>query len=301
MDLIRIVNTVTSSNNPPWIYISLDTVEGSSSVGHWIWECALFLPYIKTLQKDTKIPFKILLHEKKLYKTNILSDFGFYEDDIIYSSNMVKDPGGIGTWQETIVYPDEISEYILYLPVFFYVLTTRFDNTKIISAFFYMLNQFRMYYIDKVENIEKTIPISYIARSKVENYKLNSRNFINVGEFSNLLCENSVNIIYTDTLRSLQPQFNDVIKSKIIIVEMGSVFSINVAFIAMNSHIIVINDFTSYDTSDISWIRIFRFLASERDNTVEIFSSATSIHSDFTVDIDRFRRRITELNSSNTA
>ena len=294
MNNIRVISKNISQNNPEFIYISLDTIEGSSCVGHWLWECALFLPYIVQLQKDCKIPFKILLHEKKIYKSNILSDFGFHECDILYSTNMVKDPDGTGVWQEKVVYPDENSEYILFLPTFMYLWQTKFDNKSLIKLFFSSLNQFRMHYINNIQNIEKTIPITYVARSKVENYKNNSRNFINVDAFCNLLDNNMVNILYTDTLQSFNPQFNTIIKSKVLIVEMGSAFTINAAFIAMDSHIIVINDFYDYYTADENFFHIFRFLMQDRNNTVEIFSTG-SYRDDFSVDIDAFKRRIDEL------
>ena len=288
MEPIRIINKCTSSNNPEFIYISLDTTEGSSCVGHWIWECALFLPHIKELQKDTKIPFKILLREKKLYKTNILSDFDFHETDIVYSNNMVLDPDGTGTNQEMAVFPDGNSDYILYLPVFFYLWHTK------LKPFFSLLNDFRMHYISNISDTTKTIPISYVARSKVENYRRNFRNFMNADAFSKLLDDNMVNMIYTDRLQSLTPQFNDIIKSKVIILEMGSAFTINAAFIAMNSHIIVINDIWGYHTVGEPFFHIIRFLMEERNNTVEIFSRGSGTQN-FSVDIDAFKIRINQL------
>jgi hypothetical protein len=295
MEPIRIINKCTSSNNPEFIYISLDTTEAVSCVGHWMWECALFLPHIKELQKDTKIPFKILLNEKKLYKTNILSDFDFHERDIVYSSNMVQDPDGTGKQQEKYVYPSgDDQNQIIYVPSFFYHWNVNIGNKNIFNRFCTFLNDFRMHYISNISDITKTIPISYIARSKVENFRPNFRNFMNADAFCKLLDDNMVNMIYTDKFQSLTPQFNDVIKSKVIIVEMGSAFTINATLIAMNSHIIVINDNWGYHTAGEPFFHIFRFLMKERNNTVEIFSRGSGTQN-FSVNIDAFQKRIDEL------
>ena len=193
MDLFRIIDNCKSKDRPSFIYISLDTIEGSSSVGHWIWECSLFLPYIKDL---VKTPFKILLKEKKNYKLNILSDFGFYDDDIVYSNKMASDGQ---TNQEQYVIPSE-EEYIMYVPKFFYLWNTVLENNVFLDAF----NRFRDYYA--LPDIVKTTPISYIARSRKENYLTNYRHFVNVDEFIEMINMKNVNIIDVDNFSSLKPQ-----------------------------------------------------------------------------------------------
>lgn len=295
MELIRIINKNTTNINQEFIYVSLDTTEGSNCVGHWIWECALFLPRIKELQSKSKIPFKILLHEKKLYKTNMLSDFGFHECDIVYSSNMVQDPDGTEQPHNKYVYLSEDNlDHIVYVPSFFYVWNINIGNKEIFNKFYNFLNEFRMHYIKNIPDTTKTIPISYVARSKVENYRPNFRNFMNADAFCNLLENKMVNIIRTEALQSFNPQFHDIIKSKVIIVEMGSAFTINAVFIAMDSHIIIINDNWGYHSAGQSFFHIFRFLMKERNNTVEIFSSGSGTQN-FSVNIDAFKKRIDEL------
>ena len=121
MDHFYIINNCPT-NTPSFVYISLDTTEGEC-VGHWMWECALFLPYLKEIQK----PFKILLHTSKTFKTNILADFDCC--DIVYSPNMTQDPHGGGTWQEQYVVPQE-SEYVMYVPKFFYLWNTSVSSTS---------------------------------------------------------------------------------------------------------------------------------------------------------------------------
>lgn len=183
MELIRTINTTTET---PFIYVSMDTAEGTGCVGHWIWECALFLPYIKDIQKKTTIPLKILLNEKRRYKTNILSDFGFYEDDIIYSTRMEKDGN---EWQEHYVIPVE-NEYMMYAPKFFYLWKTSVNTAE----FFDALERFREFYIGKLQSITKTTPIVYVARSRLENYEPNKREFINFDDFCAMLVKRDVDM-----------------------------------------------------------------------------------------------------------
>jgi len=285
--VIDIVNTFTNNNNIQHVYVSLDTAEGSC-VGHWLWECALFLPYIKVLKKTLPYTLKILLHDSKRYKTNILSDFDFYETDILYSSKMISDHRGRGNWQETFVIPEE-SEYIIYLPKFFYLWETNIHT----SLFFDCLTRFREYYIQKIPDTSKSIPITYVARSRKENYANNYREFINKDEIRTMLEENKVNIMDVDTLTSLVPQFSQILTSKTIIVEMGSAFKINAGLLASNSRIIVINDLWDYYNVDAPFFHILRKLMNERNNTIEIFS--TGAIKPFTVDKEYLEKRVCEL------
>lgn len=287
MELIRSINTSTER---AFIYVSMDTAEGRACVGHWIWECALFLPYIKDIQKKTTIPLKILLNEKRRYKTNILSDFGFYEDDIVYSTRMAKDGE---EWQQSYVFPEE-NEYMMYVPKFFYLWTVSVNSTE----FFDALEQFRSFYISSLQPITKSTSIIYVARSRLENYQPNKREFTNFDDFCTMLDKRGVNILNVDTLSSLTPQFQAILSAKTIIVEMGSAFQINATFIASNSHIIVINDVfkPNFTVCNDSFIQIYRKLMSLRNNTFEIFSRG-AIREPFTIDLREFENVIDEYRS----
>jgi hypothetical protein len=283
MELIRSINTTTDT---PFIYVSMDTAEGTGCVGHWIWECALFLPYIKDIQKKTTIPLKILLNEKRRYKTNILADFGFYEGDIVYSTKMANDGE---TLQEQYVVPVE-NEYMMYAPKFFYLWKTSVNTPE----FFEALERFRQFYISTLQPITKSTSIMYVARSKLENYAANKREFINFDDFCMLLDKKGVNILNIDTLSSLTPQFQAILSAKTIIVEMGSAFTINAAFIASNSHIIVINDNFDYNRCSYPFFQIFKNLMSIRNNTIEIFSH-TQFGESFTIDLTKFETYIDNI------
>lgn len=285
--VIDTINTFTNNNTITHAYVSLDTAEGSC-VGHWIYESAIFLPYIKHLQKTLPYTLKILLHDSKRYKKNILSDFDFHETDIVYSGIMISDHRGNGGWQESFVIPEE-SEYILYLPKFFYLWATNIHT----SLFFDCLTKFRDYYIQKIPDTSKSIPITYLARSRKENYPNNYREFINNDEIRTMLENNKVNILDVDNLTSFIPQFTQILNSKTIILEMGSAFTINAGFIASNSHFIIINDFWDYYTCDTPSFHILRKLMNERNNTIEIFSTG-GIKS-FSVHKESLEKRVCEL------
>jgi len=282
-DLFFVLNTMPSNKETQFAYISLDCNEGMC-VGHWIWECAFFLPAIKELRK--KLPLKILLNEPKMYKKNILSDFGFYESDIVYSNKLEQFP--IHNHGKCI-YPEE-SEFLLYVPNILYLWSIGLET----SLFFECLNSFRNYYVQQLPDLTKSIPISYIARSRKENYTSNYREFINKEKIENLLQKKGVNIIYTDSMTSFVPQFYEILKSKVIIIEMGSAFTINVSFIASNSHIIVLNDTWDYYNCNNGWFHVLRKLVTERNNTVEIFSKG-HWRDAFTIDKDKLEKRVSDI------
>lgn len=277
----NIINTKVNIHDINFINFSLDTIEGSNCVGHWIWECGLFLPLIKDLQINSTIPIKILLHNSKRYKINILKDFGFGESDIIYSSNITNNGK---TWQENYVMPMETS-YIMYVPKFFY-LWHEYSNIRN-DYFLNTIELFRNFYIPTGYKEKKTIPILYLIRSKKENYT--NKTFLNIDKFSQMLEKNNVDILNIDNLNSLKPQFNIILKSKVIIMEMGSVFAINASLIATNSHIIILNDHYDYYNSNLCFIELYRYLMKKRNNTVEIYDTCRDINN---IDINRFENFI---------
>lgn len=275
-----VIQNEPSSNSV--VYISLDTVEGRSCVGHWIWECGLFLPYIDDLRRNLTVPLKILLFEEKLYKRNVLSDFGFKSTDIVYSDNMTNT-----SFPEQYVVPDT-PFYKLIVPNFFFLWKTSVST----SFFFEALARFRHHYISSIADVSKSVSMSYVTRSDKENYIPNARTFVNATDFKDMLERKGVHMIETDTMNSLKPQFQAVLQSKTLIVEMGSAFTINAAFISSDCRIIVLNDIWDYHRSDNSFFQIFRKLMEQRNNTIEVFSHGGHYKDPFTVDIPLFEKKI---------
>jgi hypothetical protein len=289
---MQIIDTTNLDRDVEFMYLSLDTAEGKDCVGHWIWECSFFINDIKKYSEEYNLPIKILLSNKKAYKLNILSDFGFNESDIVYSNKMTNHSTDLNL---NYVIPEE-EEYVLIVPSFFYLWKTS-RNSEI---FFNKVAEFRKYYIDNLPAITKTIDITYISRSQKENYSGNNRKFINFKDFRSLMNEKNVNILDIDTLSSLKPQFHTVLSSKVIIVEAGSAFTINCAFIASNSHIIIINDIHHYNNpNNTEWLHMLLKLVESRNNTVEIFSRGdkTNNNTPFSVDLNRMSEKIDILRS----
>ena len=169
-------------------------------------------------------------------------------------------------------------------------------NTNVhLTSFFTSLKLFRSFYIENIVDNIKTIPILYLRRSIKENCGKNNvsnRRFHNIEEFSRMISKNNISILDIDDLSSFHTQFNTVIKSKIIIMEMGSVFTINATFIAENSHIIILNDFLNYyswNNNGDCFHKVMMFLMKERKNTVDIFDTCYNIDN---IDIDKFEKFI---------
>lgn len=262
------------------IYIALDTIEGSGCAGHWIWECGLMLPHIKEIQQNNKKKFKIILNKKKQFKLDILNDFGFYDDDIVYSDKMTI--SGI-KWQENYVYIDELDS-VTYIPYFFYLWNTT-DTIK--SHYFYFsLDLFRNFYINQIESLNKTIPILYIGRTKVPGEVYCPDKIRNSQDIINTMDKYNIPILDISKLNSLKPQFEMVLKSKIIIMEQGSAFLINAVLISSNSHILILNDFDNYYTSELSYLKASRKLMQERNNTVDILQTSIP-HVSIDIDINK--------------
>jgi hypothetical protein len=277
----HLVNTMKETSDVPFVYCILDTTEGSSCFGHWMWECAIFVPYIKSLQAECTKKIKILLNGYKRYKLNVLTDFGIDESDIVYSTNMSNQ----GAWQEHYVIPME-KEYIAYLPRFMYLWPVTIHT----DAFFKHVDNFRDFYISK--SIDKTIPVLYLRRSRTENYNLHTRKFINIDSMIDMLNKNYVTILDVDTLTSIRPQIDAVLRSKVIILEMGSAYTVNAGWFAANSHIIILNDFFNAAIASEPYMQVIRKQLKDRNNTHESLSLSNSFHASFNVDVDKLEKLI---------
>ena len=61
MEYFTLINTVIDLQ-PLFVYVSLDSFEGSICAGHWIGECGILIPHIIELKKHINKPLKILLN-----------------------------------------------------------------------------------------------------------------------------------------------------------------------------------------------------------------------------------------------
>lgn len=241
-ELFERINDIPNPDENTSYYCILDTSEGSDCFGHWIHECALFLPFVKELRAEYPT-MKILLHCKRRYKLNTLIDFGFTENDIEYSSFMLESTKcHCDSWNSENdhllhgwVLPVK-KNYVAFLPKFPFVNVTVKEN-KILQTVAHAFKEFYDIYSEK----EKTIPILYLIRSRKENYESpNKRQLVNLDEMLEMLKKHNVEILDVDTLSSLRDQIEIVQKAKVILNEFGSV-TVNNCFFSSFSHCIILN------------------------------------------------------------
>lgn len=272
-----LINLETESDH---IYVCLDTAEGTDCFGHWMYECALFLPYLKIVSEEFKKPLRIILHSNKRYKRVVLSDFGFKEDSIVFS-NRLTTTGHY--WQMNHVIPIESCSYIV--PKFLYT----WPVTTNTLPFFEHVNKFIEYYDSPVI---KTIPYLFLKRSEKENYAKNSRKFLNLHETVSCLRDNNVQILDVDTLDSLRPQIQLVRSAKVLIMEMGSAFTINAGWFAKDCHVIILNDFFNANTCQYTFMDVIRKQMKSNNVTFEILTHQPVYNADFSIPLERLLQRI---------
>lgn len=226
------------------IYCSLDTKEGADCFGHWIYECAVFIPSICKL-KELYPTLKILLYCPRKFKINTLKDFGLLESDIEYSTNMSdRSLCRCNEW-----YKEELCNHDhtnhgwvlpatkdrLYIPHFFYSNRNSVNNIN----FFKCVKEFQEHYNIYNYNVQKSIPFLYLIRSRKENYSLSTRIFENLDDMLSLSKKHDIKIIDIDTLSSIREQVNIVLQANVIIHEDGSSL-VNSTFFSKNSHAVIL-------------------------------------------------------------
>lgn len=278
---------IHSGDTTDFVYLALDTLEGSECFGHWIWECGLFLPFVSEIEKQVGKPIKLLLRSQKKFKDIILRDFGFGADRIDYCDNLIQ----IGDdWQEKCVHPLH-NNYSIIRPPFFFVWQTY--KSKL---FYRCLARFRDHYGCNKPTV-KSIPVLFIPRTSRENYTLNKRGFVNDEEVRSMLQRNCCHILDLDNITSFQDQIRMVLSAKTIIVEFGSAFTVNCCLMGHDSHVLVFNDYYDLQNSDVSFIQIMRLLLGASGITYDVLSRQTDAKADFTLDIADLEKRITRSRS----
>ena len=296
-----IQETVTDDNT---VVCSLDTIEGSDCFGHWINECAIFLPAIKQLQ--LKYPtLKILLRHRRRFKLNILADFGFSEDDIIYSDTLSTDCH-CSQW----LYCNNLKYEWLYIDEARYCSHIRhgwaipsnpssvfirpnytFLNVTIIetTSFKSLVSQFKAWYGIPEDIPSKSIPFLYLIRSKKENYALNARAFQNIDQMVDMCKRQEIEILDIDTLSSLRDQIQKVLSAKTIILEWGSAM-INATYFSKGSHVIILNSYVL----GRHHIELMNHMMEQNGTDFTRFHPVPNLPN-FTIDIDALERYIVTL------
>ena len=289
-----IVGPVDVSGLP--VFCSLDTTEGSDCFGHWIHECATFLPKILKL-KSYYPGIKILLRTKRRFKLNTLIDFGFQESDIAYSDTMVPASAcKCYSWHGDMcldrahflhgwVMPAD-TNCLTFIPHYTFTTATGISNTLFLEN----VKEVKSEYGVTQYAGPKTIPILYLIRSRKENYASpTARIFANLDGFVEMLQRHNVYILDIDTLSSLKEQAAIVMRAKIIIHEYGSA-TVNSTFFSNNAHTLVLNTFHQGE----SLIKLFDHLIKENGTIWETFVSKYSWQN-IVIDLEAFEARLIEL------
>ena len=272
--------TDTRVDNSDPIYFLLDTTEGSDCFGHWITECAVFIPTIVSLRVKY-LSLKIILYCPRRYKLHTLIDFGFNESDIIYNPHLFD----LNQYHSYVLPPSERA--LVFKPHFFYM-----SQTGIITPnYLHCVKQFQEYYRKVIGPVEKTIPILYLIRSRKENYNgPNARNFINIDDIVELCGKYSIQILNVDMCTSIREQVEAVMKAKIIIHEYGSAM-INSTFYSKDSHTIILNHFFLEETH----VSLMNHMMRLNGVTWDIFTAHNGTWKNFTIDISAVEQRLLEL------
>jgi len=275
------------------VLCSLDTIEGSDCFGHWINECAIFLPAIKQLQA-TYPTLKILLHCRRRFKLNILADFSFSEDDIVYSEKLSTMcdcyKWFYGGYTRCILHawvvPSTLSSVFI-RPNFTFIDKTNVD-TQIFTS---LVSHFKAWYGILEDIPPKSIDFLYLIRSRKENYiGPNIRTFQNIDQMVDMCKRQGIEILDIDTLSSLRDQIQKVLSAKTIILEYGSAM-INATYFSKGSHIIILNHFGL----GIDHVDLMNTMMHQNHSDWTIFNPLNNDWHAFIIDIDAIESYILEL------
>ena len=242
MNWYDIITDIDVPNDLTSYLVCLDTAEGYDCVGHWMFECATYLPNILKL-KNTYPSLKILLKSLKLYKLNTLIDFGFTSEDIILGDKSIgANECKCHIWHSIESnhlchgwVTHELRNHLTFIPHFCFANATH-PNNKLNMENLYAFKSYYGVYNPPI----KTIDLLYICKSKIENYIVNRRTIINRDEIQDILKKHGAIFLETDNLKSIKEQIDIVLKAKIIVYEFGSAL-INSSLFANSSHSLVLN------------------------------------------------------------
>jgi hypothetical protein len=290
------LNGLSESDIP--VYLLLDTYEGKDCIGHWLWECANYLLYFKSL-KLIYPKLKILFAYRKKYKEIFYRHFDISDDDISYNGNINKLPDyRFGNMRNCacfgeLVIPND-SNFILIIPRFTFLWHLAYNKDE----------EYRMIFrnfknaLNIPNNIKKNVDFIYLIRTigvNNENFKSGTylRNFHNLNDVINLMNKKGIKIIYVANLSTLQEQIDIIQNARNIIVEHGSAWFINGLILLSNINIIVLNKLS---------IGTFNFeieLLKEQNNTCEFLESTNKDYNNIIIDIPYLENRIDFLFTNN--
>jgi len=260
----------TSATNDIDTYLVLDSLEGKECVGHWLWECSIYVPFFKELQ--TIYPsLKILMNGYKRYKEQFCELLGVDKKYLEYTSIFEAYSPNYETINsnQELYYPCK-DNYTIIIPDYTYLLHLHIKNTVLHTSYRKLFTEMNSMF-PFTPNIEKSVPFIYMRRSAdtTENYKngINRRKFNNLDVVLLHMEASGIPVYDVKDFSNLKEQIEVVEKAKVIIVEHGSAWYINGILFSRGAHIIVLNKLP------IGCMDLEDELCKENGNTYEFIES----------------------------
>jgi hypothetical protein len=217
------VRNIISNNNDNYksdksYYYILDTNE--TAFAHWIYDSCIFINELIELNKINS-NIKILTKNNKKYVKSFLKFFNI-NNKIVNTINNFNN--------------------ITYSPLMISLNFTH-KNPKTDNYFNYHLDYYINYITNNIINISHTNKCIFLPRNDFENkveYKLN-----NIDIIKDIIINNGGIVLDTYHLNNIKYQFSILNNSDIIIIDFGSSFLVNCAFLK-NKKIYVINNHNSF-------------------------------------------------------
>ena len=276
----------TANSDDTSIYLVLDSLEGRECVGHWLWECSIYVPFFKRLQMIYPT-LKLLMNGYKRYKEQFCEILGVDKSYIEYESDIdVYRPTVAGRDISAELYYPLCKEYTVIVPRYTYLLLLSIcEDSEFRDLFRKMKELFPL-----TPAITKSVSCIYMIRSNTsDTYARGSgiRDFLNLNDVVNTVKSYSIPIYDVKDFTSLREQISVVERAKVIIVEHGSAWFINAILFARGAHIIVLNKLP------IGCIELEDQLSIESGNTYEFIESSLDWRN-IVIPLDKLDRAITK-------
>lgn len=249
----------TNDDNLKVNYFFLFETCSDASIGHWVFESAIFLIDFKNIKEqmiDCNIKILVKKNPSRKYKKLFIDLFDIESDDILYIDN--QNIHGMSLCYENI----PINNCCITCPNISFVTKNAVNSEKIIEFKNFILNKYSFDYIKKNENI-------FFRRCNEENYIPNDRK-INYNEVYKLLKNkkyieyNAMNTIF------LKDQLYLLSISKNVFLDYGSSLWVNGLF-CKNSNIYVSSSYNGENKSLYDYISGIFMLNLIKENNNIIF------------------------------
>ncbi len=210
--------------------------------GHWVFECAVFLPFVQNFTNYTNFSILVNKNSERKYKKSFFKLFNINDKNIQYIDN-----ADINT---TNISYKNIPKNNIAIVCRNFILNQVPNslNNDLIETYKFLIDNFRKIILSDID-CEKKIENLVLPRSNLENYLPNDRQ-INYNSLYTLL-KNKEYIMYdTQKTDNFIEQVLLIQKSKNIYIYWGSTYLVN-GFFSKNSNIYMAMNNNNYNSYDI--------------------------------------------------